>query len=91
MLQTRYEFWHEWVLKTGQLYADAHHFDTVADARKSHASALAFDWAAGKHRPSVSDLYAITMDRDESSGRARLNGRVAIAHGARHEPAPTLT
>ena len=91
MLRTRYEFWHEWVLTTGQLYADQHTFETVAEARKAHAGALAFDWATNRIRPSVSDLYAVTTRLDEATGRSRLEGRVSIADGKRHETPATLT
>ena len=91
MIRTRYEFWTEWVLETGQLYADVHTTDTVSDARKQHAGALSFAWVRDHHRPSVSDLFAVTSKVDEATGRARLESRVTIADGARHEPAWTLT
>ncbi len=90
MQLTRYEFWHEWVLETGQFYAEPHHFDSVAEARKAHRSALAFDWAHGKHRPSVSDLYAIAYTKDEQTGRGRRDSSIAIADGRRLERLATL-
>lgn len=91
MQRTRYDFWHEWSKPTGQLYAELHTFDSVAEARKSHTGALGFHWARGLHRPSVSDLYAVTTTKDEATGRSRLDGRVSIAEGARHETPATLT
>jgi hypothetical protein len=91
MLNTRYDFWQEWVADAGQLYAAAHHFDSVVEARKAHSHALEFHWSAGKQRPSVSDLYAVTSSRDETAGRSRLNGSVSIASGKRLESHPTLT
>jgi len=92
METTRYECWHEWVDESGRLYADPHHFDLLADAKKAHTAALAFDWATTKQRPSVSDLYAVTMTRDESDpkARARLASRVSVAKGRRLERHATL-
>jgi len=93
MESTRYECWHEWVDDAGRLYADPHHFDTLGDAKRAHSGALTFAWAAGKERPSVSDLYAVTMTRDESDpkARARLSSRVSVAKGKRLERLATLT
>jgi len=82
MRQIRYQFHTEWCETAGQLYAHLHEFDTGSDARRAHAAACKFDWANGKLRPSVSDLYAITSDKDEMTGRASIIARDAIQNGA---------
>ena len=91
MRQTRYEFWHEWCEAEGQLYAELHVTDAIGDARRRHDGALTFEWAKGKRRPSVSDLYAVTSTLDEATKRSRLDGRVSIATGAVYYPPATLT
>ena len=90
MQLTRYEFWHEWVLETGQFYADSHHFESVAEARKAHRLSLAYHWAHGKLRPSVSDLYAIAYTKDEKTGLGRRDSMISIAEGGRLERLATL-
>lgn len=77
-----YRFHTEWCADAGQFFAHRHDFDRVTDARTAHRAALAFDWATGKHRPSVSDLYAITTDRDETTGRTSTFGSDSIQTGA---------
>ena len=85
MRHIKYEFYTEWCESAGQLYALRHDFESGGDARKAHRHALEFLWATSKDRPSVSDLYAITFDRDEATGRTSTFGRDAIQNGARRE------
>lgn len=85
MRQIRYEFYTEWCADKGQLYAQRHDFDSGQDARKAHGNALEFLWAGSKARPSVSDLYAITQDRDEATGRVSTFARDSIATGGTRE------
>ena len=75
-----YKFCTEWVEEQGQLYSDAHYFEASSEARKAHAGAKQFLWAGGKARPSVTDLYAMTVDTDES-GKGRLVSTDIIADG----------
>lgn len=80
-----YRFHTEWCADAGQFYAHRHDFERVSDARNSHTAALRFMWAKGKHHPSVSDLYAVTTDRDETTGRTSTFGSDSIATGATRE------
>ena len=81
MREIRYQFHTEWCETAGQLYALRHDFDTGTDARKAHQAACQFLWATGKHRPSVSDLYAITRDTDPNTGRSQVYATDTIANG----------
>jgi hypothetical protein len=85
MKQLRYRFHTEWCENAGQFYGDRHDFDRVSDARNAHNAALAFAWATDKLRPSVSDLYAVTIDKDETTGRTSVYGTDSIQDGARRE------
>jgi hypothetical protein len=85
MKTIQYRFHTEWCEDAGQFYAHRHDFDRVSDARNAHRAALAFDWANGKQRPSVSDLYAVTIDKDETTGRTSVFGTDPIQDGARRQ------
>lgn len=85
MRQIRYRFHTEWCEDAGQFYAHRHDFDSVSDARNAHTSALGFMWATRKHRPSVSDLYAITSDVNADTGKAQVMHSDTIAPGIRRE------
>ena len=80
-----YEFHQEWVADKGQLYAERFAFEASSDARKAHSGAKSFLWAKDKARPSVTDLYAMTVDVDEG-GRGRIVSTDIIADGLVHEP-----
>jgi hypothetical protein len=81
MREIRYQFHTEWCEDAGQFYAALHEFDASTDARKAHGAALGFLWATGKLRPSVSDLFAITVDKDPTTGRSQTYARDTIANG----------
>jgi len=80
-----YEFHQEWCETEGQFYAERFAFEASSEARKAHSGAKQFLWASGKARPSVTDLYAVTMDVDEG-GRGRTVSSDIIADGAIKEP-----
>ena len=86
MRQIRYTFHTEWCADEGQLYADAHHFDAAGEARSAHKNAMEFHWAGDKARPSVTDLYAVTLDTDDATGKSVAVSRDIIADGKVWEP-----
>ena len=90
MRKLEYKFSNEWVEERGQLYSEAYYFETSSEARKAHAGAKQFHWAVGKRRPSVSDLYAMTVDTD-GSGKGRLVSTDIIANGDCEGPAVQAT
>lgn len=85
MRKILYEFHQEWVADKGQLYAERFAFVVSSNARKAHSEAKTFLWAKDKARPSVTDLYALTMDVDEG-GRGRIVSTDIIADGLLYEP-----
>ena len=92
MRQTRYEFHHQWTGEAGQPYAYRNEFPTPDLARRSHRGSLSFDWASGKSGASVTDLYAVTTDMDETVKRSKLVSSIAIADGQhRDRTQSTLT
>lgn len=91
MRQIRYQFHTEWSAPEGQLYAQPHYFEAAGEARKAHSGAMDFHWAADRDRPSVSDLYAVTLDTDDATGRSVAVSRDIIADGRVWEPDPQQT
>ena len=87
----KYVFHNEWCADQGQLYSEMFEFETAGDARKAHKGAMEFHWATDRNRPSVTDLYAITLDKDDISGRSVAVSRDIIADGKVWEPDPQQT
>lgn len=77
-----FTFWKEWCDAEGRLWGEPHVFDSVTDARKSHAGALTWHWC-GKDisRPSVSDLISVSFREDPATGKKREESRIRIADG----------
>ena len=80
-----FRFWKEWCDEEGRLWAEPYVFDAPTDARRSHKGALGWDWAGGKNRPSVSDLYSIAYKEDPSTGKKREESRTTIQDGGVRE------
>jgi hypothetical protein len=80
-----YRFWKEWCDEQGRLWAEPYVYDSSVDARKAHKGALAWQWCAGKVRPSVSDLYSIAFKEDPSTGKKREENRTTIQDGGQRE------
>ena len=92
MRKSRYEFHHQWKADRGQPYAAAHRFDDAKQARAAHDGALTFHWANDADDASVTDLYVVTTDVDETTNRSKLVSSVPIKDGAHRElDDPTLT
>ena len=81
MRQIRYQFHTEWCADKGQLYSHPHYFEVAGDARNAHSGAMEFHWAKEYLRPSVTDLYAVTLDIDDATGRSMAVSRDIIADG----------
>ena len=80
-----FRFWTEWCDDKGRFWAEPWVFDAAAEARRSHKGALGWHWAAGKVRPSVSDLYSIAYSEDPATGKKREENRTVIQDGAMRE------
>jgi hypothetical protein len=81
----RFRFWKEWNDAEGRLWAEPYDYDSAVDARKAHGNALAWFWADGKQRPSVSDLYSVAFKEDPQTGKKREENRTVVAEGSRRE------
>ena len=81
----RFRYWTEWCDDKGRMWAEPHDYDSSVEARKAHASSLAFMWAYDMQRPSVSDLYSIAFTEDPDTGKKREQNRTSIQDGARRE------
>jgi hypothetical protein len=81
MRSVYYVFHTEWSDDRGLFFAQRYDFKQASEARNAHNGSLRFLWAEGKQNPSVSALYAITVDTDEKTGRAKIYGRDLIQEG----------
>jgi hypothetical protein len=76
-----YHYWTEWCDQKGSLFAQAHYFDSPAEARKAHGMSCEFLWTRPDYRrASVTDLYSIVYAINDQGRRAETR-RTMIADG----------